>query len=215
MKEKIKLYQGYFIVFLLSIICIFFLPMIGGSSLNIVFALPNTAAGWILWVVSKLAVILINMLTFDQFVRQAKINVRDNEKFIEAQTIFNTLQTSEEEYLPTPNEYLSKLYRNKGTKVFLTSGLSLVAFSNAILSFDWVTMLTYLFTIVTNIIFGWITMISVEDYWTDTYYKLAKREQQKQNENAERGIKATLTPAAYVENINTLLEEKENVNKTQ
>lgn len=214
MKEKIKLYQGYFIIFILSLICIFFLPLIGGSTLGLAFAFPSTAAGWVIWIVSKLAVILINMLTFDQFVRQAKINVKDDPRFIEAQEIFNMLKTSEEEYLPYPNEYLSKLYRNKGTKVFITSGLSLIAFSNAILSFNWVTMLTYLFTIVTGLIFGWITMIGVEEYWTDTFYKLAKREQQKQIENAASGVEAVLTPAAYVENINSLLEEKANVNKT-
>ena len=179
MKEKFKLYQGYFIIGILSLICIFFLPMLG-SEVGLVFAFPTTAAGWLIWSVSKIAVILINLLLFDQFVRQAKINVKDNEQFMKAQEIFNNLSTPEEEYLPTPTEFFSRLYRNKGTKSFITSALSVVAFSNAILTFNWVTMLTYLFTIITGIIFGWITMISVEDYWTDTYYKLALKTQREQ-----------------------------------
>lgn len=196
MKEKFKLYQGYFIILILSLICIFFLPMLG-STVGLAFAFPTTAAGWLVWGVSKLAVILINLLLFDQFVRQAKINIKDNPNFLKAQEIFNKLETPEEEYLPAPQEYLSKLYRNKGTKSFLTSALSVIAFSNAILSFNWVTMLTYLFTIVTGVIFGWITMISVEDYWTDTYYKLALRTERKQLTKED------------IENVNKIEERKD------
>ena len=47
-------------------------------------------------------------------------------------------------------------------------------------------MLTYLFTIITGIIFGWITMISVEDYWTDTYYKLAIKTQREQEKKQKQ-----------------------------
>ena len=172
MKEKIKQYQGYFIIAILSMICIFFIPMMG-SSVGVKFLIPTTIAGWVIWIVSKLAVILINMLIFDQFIRQGKINVKDNPNFLKAQAIFNQLETPEEEHLPTPREYFGRLYRSKGIKLFLSSLLSLVAFSNAILSFNWVTMLTYLFTIVVGIIFGWINMLEVENYWTDTYFKLA------------------------------------------
>lgn len=179
MKEKFKLYQGYFIIGILSLICIFFLPMLG-STVGLAFSFPTTTAGWLVWSISKLAVILINLLLFDQFVRQAKVNVRNNKNFQAAQNIFNTLETPEEENLPTPHEFLSKLYRTKGVTSFITSALSVIAFSNAILTFNWVTMLTYLFTIITGIIFGWITMISVEEYWTDTYYKLALKTQREQ-----------------------------------
>ena len=184
MKEKLKLYQGYFIIGILSLVCVFFLPMLG-SSVGLAFAFPNTWAGWFIWVVSKLAIVLINMLLFDQFVRQAKINIKDNENYVKAQSIFDALETPEEEYLPGPNEYLHRLYRSKGTKVMITSALSVFAFSNALLTFNWITMLTYLFTVTTGIIYGWITMLSVEDYWTDTYYKLALRVQKKNAEKHE------------------------------
>lgn len=209
MKEKFKLYQGYLIIAILSLICIFFLPMLG-SEIGLAFAFPTTAAGWLIWGSSKAAVILINLLLFDQFVRQAKINVRDNPKFIEAQTIFNKLQSPEEEYLPTPREYLSKLYRTKGATSFATSLLSVIAFSNAILTFNFVTMLTYLFTIVTGIIFGWITMVSVEDYWTDTYYKLAQKKERKQKEEEE-----ILEQQQKQKNQEIISEENINVNNSQ
>lgn len=213
MKEQLKLYQGYIIIILLSLISVIFLPMIG-TAVDLGFAFPNTAAGWLIWIASKLAVTTINILLFDQFVRQAKINIKDNENYLKAQAIFNELETPEEEFLPTPREYLGKLYRTKGVTLFFTTLLSLVAFSNALLTFNWVSMLTYLFTIVMGCIFGWITMANVEDYWTDTYYKLAlKILRQSESEKTDEK-QAELTPAAYVENINSLLEEKENGIKT-
>lgn len=207
MKEKLKLYSGYFIIGILSLISIFFLPMIG-SSIGLGFNFPITAAGWLVWSVSKLAVILINMLLFDQFVKQAKINIKDNENFLAAQAIFNELHGEEEEKLLYPKQFLSKLYRSKGSKVFITTALSVVALSNAILTFDWVTMLTYTFTVVTGIIYGWITMATVETYWTEDYYKLALKVQ-KENQEKAAVTAPSLTPEEYVENVNQILEESQ------
>lgn len=184
MKEKLKLYQGYLVIFILSLISIFFLPMLG-STVGLGFSLPTTAAGWVVWSVSKLAVIIINMLLFDQFVKQAKINIKDNPQYLEACRIFNTLNPEGEEEILEPDAFLSKLYRTKGTKVMLTSALSVVALSNAILTFNWVTMLTYLFTVVMGIIYGFITMATVEEYWVEDYYKLAIRKQNKHLKSEE------------------------------
>ena len=181
MKEKIKAYQNYAIIALLSIISIFFLPMVG-SGVGLAFNIPTTAAGWLVWITSKLAVILINMLLFDQFVKQAKINIKDNPNYLAAAEIFNTLETEESQKLLYPKEFFKRLYRNKGTKVFFSSLLSVIAFSNALLTFDWISMLTYLFTIITGCIYGWITMINVETYWIEDYYKLALKEQKIQIE---------------------------------
>lgn len=205
MKEKIKQYQGYAIIAILSLISIFFLPMMG-SSVGLGFAFPTTTAGWLVWSVSKIAVILINMLLFDQFVRQAKINIKDDPNYIFAQGIFNELGGEEADKLLYPKQYLGKLYRSKGTKVFFTSALSVVALSNAILTFDWITMLTYLFTVVTGLIYGWITMAAVENYWTEDYYKLAIKVQ-KEQADAATATPTPMTPEQYVENINQVLEE--------
>lgn len=213
MKEQLKLYQGYIIIVILSLISVVFLPMLG-TEIGLAFAFPTTAAGWLVWGASKLAVTIINILLFDQFVRQAKINIKDNENFIKAQEIFNRLETPEEEFLPTPRQFFGKLYRTKGVTLFFTTLLSLVAFSNALLTFNYITMLTYLFTIVMGCVFGWITMANVEDYWTDTYYKLALKTQRQAESEKPVPKVAELTPAAYVENINSLLEEKENGIKT-
>lgn len=177
MKEKWKNYQGYILILILSLISVFFLPMLG-SEIGLAFNFPNTAAGWFVYVVTKLCIVLINMLLFDQFVKQAKINVKDNENFLKAEEIFQSNQKQEEEILP-PTAFLSKLYKRKGIKVAAMTALSVVGLASAALTFDWVSMLTYLFTIVGGIIYGLMTMAAVEEYWTNDYYKLALREEKK------------------------------------
>ena len=180
MKEKIKQYGNYFIILILSLISVFFLPMLG-TSIDLAFVLPTTPAGWLVWIVTKLAVVAINMLLFDQFIRQGKLNIKDNKKFLAADRFFNQLQEEEEEKIPTPAEFFSKMYRTRGSKVILGSALSAIAFSNALLTFDWVSMLTYLFTVIGGCVYGWMSMLKTEDYWTDTYFRLAKQEAKKRN----------------------------------
>lgn len=175
-----RLYQNYIIIAILSAISVFFLPMLG-SEVNIGFRFPNTTAGWVVYIVTKLSIVCINIMLLDQFVKQAKVNIRDNKQFIEADEYFNGKDS--EEKLLYPIEFLGKIYRNKMVTTAIFSILGVFGLTQAVLVFDWISMLTYLFTIVFGIIFGWITMNEVEIYWTDTYYKLYKKDK-KEKENA-------------------------------
>lgn len=184
-KEKWRFYQNYIIIGILSLISVFFLPMLG-TEVGIGFKVPNTLAGWIVWALTKLCIVAINIMLLDQFIKQAKVNVRDDTNFKEANDYYYTT-TEEEEYLPAPKEYISSLYKKKGITNVITSALSVFGLTSAILTFDWVSMLTYLFTIVFGLIFGWMTMNNVEEYWTDTYYRRYKRDKAKKDmEVAER-----------------------------
>ena len=183
MKHNWRLYQNYIIIAILSFISVFFLPMLG-SSLGIGFNIPNTIPGWIVWVLTKMCVVVVNILIFDQFVKQAKVNVRDNEQFKKAEEILNNIKEEAEEIKPA-KEYIAVLYRKKGISLFITSVLSIFGLTNAILTFDWVSMLTYIFTILMALVFGWITMNEVEEIWTDKHYKYAlKIQKEKEMENA-------------------------------
>lgn len=175
MKEHWRLYQNYIIIAILSLISVFFLPMLG-SELGIGFNIPNTLAGWIVWILTKLCIVIVNILIFDQFIKQAKVNVRDNENFKHAEEILNNVDEEAEE-IEAPTFYISKLYKKKGISLAVTTILSIFGLSNAILTFDWVSMLTYLFTIVMALVFGWVTMNEVEEIWTNKYYKYALKVQ--------------------------------------
>lgn len=188
--EKWRFYQNYIIIGILSLISVFFLPMLG-TEIGLGFNVPNTPAGWIVWVLTKLCIVVINVLLLDQFIKQAKINVRDNEKFKEADKYYLSKQETEEEYLPSPKEFISKLYKHKGITTTITSALSVFGLTSAILVFDWVSMLTYFFTIVFGLIFGWMTMNNVEEYWTDTYFRRYMRDKLQEN-NKSKGDKECL-----------------------
>lgn len=178
--EKWRFYQNYIIIGILSLISVFFLPMLG-TEIGLGFNVPNTPAGWMIWVITKLCIVAINILLLDQFIKQARINVRDNKNFKEADEYYLSKQEPGEEYLPSPKEFISKLYKHKGITTTITSAISVFGLTSAILVFDWVSMLTYLFTIVFGLIFGWMTMNTVEEYWTNTYYRRYMRDKLQEN----------------------------------
>lgn len=170
-----RIYQNYAIIAILSFISVFFLPMLG-STVGLALNVPTTVVGWIVYVITKLCIVVINMLMLDQFIKQAKVNVRDHEHFKEAETYFNT-EKNEEEPILAPKEFLSHIYKQKMITSLIMSILGVFGLSQAILTFDWVSMLSYLFTIIMGLIFGWISMNRVEDYWTNDYYRLYKRDE--------------------------------------
>lgn len=171
--EKYKRYEYYVIIGVISLIALFFLPMIG-SEAGLQWKIPDTTVGWIVYVTSKLIVAVVNILTFHCFIQQAKINVSNNEKYIEAVNILmESLETAEGNPRP-PDVYLSAVYGKKGATIFATSILSSVGLTQAVLSFDLISMLTYLVTIVFGVIFGILQMHDTEAYWTNEYYLYAK-----------------------------------------
>lgn len=169
--DKFRQWLYYFIIGFVSLISLFFLPMLG-STVGLNWNIPNTVVGWIVWVVTKLIVAVLNIIIFHCFMLQAKVNVAENEKYKKANEIL--LSVSKKERLPrSPGKWTSKQYLTKGVSIFLFSVLSAVALTQAILTFDWVSMLTYLFTIIFGVIFGVLQMKAAEAYWTGEYYEFA------------------------------------------
>lgn len=163
----------YFIIGIVSMIALCFLPMIG-SNVGLGWNLPNTFVGWIVWITVKIIVAVLNVLIFHCFMLQAKINIKDNEKYIEAQEILRTNEFKD--FVPrSPNAWNKQQYGQKGLTIFITTALSTVALTQAMLTFDWMSMLTYLFTIIMGLIFGVMQMKTAEDYWTDEFWQYAQK----------------------------------------
>ena len=180
--EKAKLWMYYLIIAAVSLIALIFFPMLG-STVGLGWALPTTTVGWIVWATIKALVALINVIIFHCFMCQAKVNIKDNPQYIEARKILKSLETKE--IIPmAPGKWTRTQYLHKGTAIGATTAASTVALSQAILTFDWVAMLTYLFTIVMGLIFGVLQMKSAEEYWTEEYYEYALYVQ-KQNKKSE------------------------------
>lgn len=181
MYEKFKLNIYYVLIVVISFITLAFLPMVG-SDVGLDWRLPNTAVGWIVWVVTKLIIGIINMLIFHSFMLQAKLNVKDDEHFKAANEILRKLK--DKEFIPrSPEKWNAQQYGKKGTSVVILSVFSAFALSQAILTYDYMALLSYLFTIIMGVIFGFIQMKNAEDYWTDEYYSYAIYYQKKMEVN--------------------------------
>lgn len=182
--DKVRQWLYYFIIGIISFISLTFLPMIG-SEVGLGWNIPNTTVGWIVWVAIKLIVSILNVLIFHCFMCQAKLNIKDNPKYKEAREILQ--QMREKEVLPrSPRKWNVEQYGKKGTTIFIGTALGTVALTQAILSFDYVSMLTYLFTIVLGLILGILQMRNAEEYWTSEYWEYAqmrKKSEMKQEQS--------------------------------
>lgn len=176
MYEKWKQWQYYLIIGVISILALFFLPMVG-SEAGLAFRIPNTAAGWIVYIVSKILVATLNILIFHCFILQAKVNIRNNENFLQANEILRVSLDLETLKPKSPEQWAKAVYGKKGVSIFATSLLSAFGLTQAVLTFDWISMLTYLFTILMGIVFGILQMNRTEEYWTWEYLLYAKEVQ--------------------------------------
>ena len=68
--------------------------------------------------------------------------------------------------------------------MFVLSVVSVIGLTQAILTFDVVSMMTYAFTIIMGIIFGILQMNATEEYWTVEFYNYALLIEKKRKEEA-------------------------------
>ena len=103
----------------------------------------------------------------------------------------------EEEILPS-RVLQRRMYRNKMISTVTFSFLGVFGFTNAILTFDWVSMLSYLFTIILGLVFGVISMGETEEIWTENHYKYAKKIEYERKK--QKGLEVAAAKPAKQEN---------------
>ena len=191
---KIRQTIYYWIIFLTSMVVLVFLPMVG-SEAGLEFNIPTTTAGWIIYIVTKLLVAVLNVIIFFSFMQQAKLNVRNDPKYVKACEIMGRVK-KEKAYIPrAPRVWERKQYMHKGVTIFLTTAISVVALANAFLTYDYMTLLTYAITIIMGIIFGLLQMATAEEYWTREFYDYAIRFGEAEMINSPQNeIKTTTEP---------------------
>ena len=183
--DKVKQGMYYIVVGVVSFISLVFLPMIG-STIGLGWNIPDTEVGWIIWVGSKIIVATLNVLIFHCFMWQAKLNIKDNENYKKAREIL--LDVKLKEIRPrSPRKWNAEQYGKKGVTIFITSSMTVVALTQAVLSFDYISMLTYLFAIIMGLIFGILQMKTAEEYWTREYLEYALYRQELALKQAEQG----------------------------
>lgn len=182
--EKFRNIAYYLIIGVVSILSTAFLPMVG-SEIGLSFNFPNTTAGWIAWSSSKIAIAVLNMVLFVCFMKQAKINVRKDPRYLEACSILREVEKKRALKPKSPKKWEGTQYMSKGVTMFVCSILSAIGFSQAILTFDLITFLSYAFTLIMGIVFGFLQMNKAEDYWTGEYLAYARMKQKELEDSKE------------------------------
>ena len=171
-KAVVKSNLWYGIIGLLSIVILVIVPLIG-SGLPIALALPTTAIGWVVYIFTKLAVAALNIMIFHSFMEQGKLNVSECwKKRISDEILHRTKQLKE--IIPlSPEQWMAKEYKTKGISIAITSVLSCIILSQVVLTFDILTFLGCLFTLIMGVVFGCMQLFKSEHFWSMDYYDYA------------------------------------------
>lgn len=172
-RQHLDQYMNYWIIGIISLLALFFLPFLG-SAAGLALVLPTTVAGWLVYIATKIIIAIINVLIFHCFFQQAKVNIKDHPRYIEGLQILEQLRIKERVYR-SPEEYTRSAYGKKGTMIFIMTILGAFSLTHAILAFDAIMFLTYLFTIIMGIVFGILQMKAGEMYWIDEMWNYAQK----------------------------------------
>lgn len=173
--ERFKQTMNYWIIGCVSLIALCFFPFIG-TEIGMQWNVPDTTLGWIIYIVKNLFIAGVNVIVFHCFVQQAKINIRDNEKYKQAKEILEQLDTDAHLAVPrSPKQYLGRVYGTKATFIALASVLATISLTEALLVFDVVALISYGITLVFGFITGLLQMAQTEVYWTEEFFEYATK----------------------------------------
>ena len=160
-------YTYYALVAMLSIVTITFLPMLG-STVGIEMQFPSTGLELAVWCITKGMVAVINIMLFHCFHQQGKVRAKDNPLYREAwEKDFNNPHKS---YVArSPRQWNAQQYGRKGVTVIITSLLSGFVLTQAVLTYDWVALISYVIALTIGIVFGIMQMFANYNYWIEEY----------------------------------------------
>ena len=167
-KKHFKDLSGYFLFGIVSLISVVVVPLLG-TDFGTTIVIPNTWSGLAIWLCTRFTVVIVNLLIFDAFIKQAKINVKDDERYKSAVLKLNTIKEEAGIVPRSPEKFNKQQWRKKGTSLAISSILSSFLLTECIVNFDLTNFLTYLFTIGGAVAFGYLTMMNNEDYWTTEF----------------------------------------------
>ena len=171
---KIRQNLYYCLIAIATFVALTFLPMLG-TDVSAGWNFPDSEKGWTVFIALRVIVSSLNVFIYASFINQGKLNVSDNENYKKALQLIAKAQ--DKEFIPrSPRKFNATQYGRKGAMVFVATGASLVALTQAILSYDWEALLCYTVTVIGSIIFGIFEMKKVEIYWTVEFLEYAERQ---------------------------------------
>lgn len=168
-----KQYLYYVIIGIFTFIVLVFMPMLG-SSIDGGLKLPQGKGAWVMFVITRVFIAVTNIIIFYSFMQQAKLNVRNNKEYIEANEILLRVKNKREKKPMSPKKWESSQYLKKGTTIALGTVFALFSLSQAILTYKYTDLISYVVLIFSATVFGVFQMKKAEVYWTTEYYRYAK-----------------------------------------
>lgn len=171
-REKINQYSYYIVIAIISLVVLVFMPLIG-SQVSASIELPQTPIEWSIFITTKVITAILNVLIFHSFIQQGKLNVKSDPRYLEAEQLLG--EARKHTYKPkSPKKFFSREYATKGISIFVFSALSTVVISEAILTYDWISLISYTITLCLGVIWGILEMKKVEAYLVEEYLDYAK-----------------------------------------
>ena len=183
--------SAYFIIIgLISMLSIFIPPLFMGClSSDIGLAFPKTIEGWILYIIMNTSTAIANISLLVLFKLQAKKNARKDPNYIKANEILNKLAGRKEVWVPrSPAKMNAGDYTRKILAIIISTFTASITLTSLILSFDWMTLLSCLISIIITLCVSWITMINNEIYWTEEYILYAEMVAKRAEQNAKINV---------------------------
>lgn len=166
-------YLYYVIIGIFTFIVLVFMPMLG-SSIDGGLKLPQGKGAWVMFVITRVFIAITNIIIFYSFMQQAKLNVRNNEYYKAANEILLKTKNAKEKKPMSPKKWEASQYLKKGTTLALGTVFALFSLSQAILTYKYTDLISYVLLIFLATVFGIFQMKKAEIYWTTEYYRYAK-----------------------------------------
>lgn len=174
--EMFKNFALYMVIIIILLIVLFVVPFIAGgiNAEDFGYYLPKSTAGWIVFWAIRGGTVVGNIAVFALFKSQAKINSKNHPNFIEANELLNA-QNGKQGFIPrSPKSMNKREWLSKGITMIVFTAAESIVIGSLVLNFDIMTFLSCLTSSVTAVLFGIVTMLKNEVYWTEEYLLYAK-----------------------------------------
>ena len=183
LREELKIRINLIVIALTSFISIGVIPFLAqafndASDEEIISTqFPESKIGWIVWALFRFIIVIINMSIFIAFVNQGKMNASNNENYKAALKRWIEVEVWKGKRLKkhkkalhmTPKQYYAKMYATKGVTLAMSSFASLFTVTFMVLNWDLVTFIGIVITVLIAIVFGFLQMFQVENYWENEF----------------------------------------------
>lgn len=175
-KEAMNQYAYYIMIIIVALLATFVPPLvIGGIKGDFGLAFPETVSGWVVWAIMQTASITANIAILVFFKLQAKKNSLKHPNYIKACEILDKIAKKKRVYIPrSPGKMNTQDYTKKVIFITVFTLASFIAVGSIIITFDILSLISTLISMMATLVLSWSCMLNNEEYWTKEYLMYAE-----------------------------------------